>query len=151
MEVHSNDMVGASAREEVGDQCAGLSNPLAVANLGLESWRLGGGLCDDAGGAIGAIEVYRVLRLVRVECLAATETVALHGARRVRGAVEMLVHLHATELVVQSGCAIGAQACALRLAGVRCLRARLEAVGACSRARARDPGERCVGLVVGDV
>jgi hypothetical protein len=63
----------------------------------------------------------------------------------------LLVHLHAAKLVVQSRCAIDAQACALRLTRVWRLRTRLEAVCACSRPCAGNPGERCASLVVGDV
>lgn len=47
--------------------------------------------------------------------------------------------------------AIGAQARALRLAGVGGLGARLEAVRAGPRACAGHPGERCARLVVGNV
>lgn len=151
VQIHGNDMVGASTCEEVGNQRAGLSNPLTVADLWLESWGLGGPLCDYTIHTITTVKVHRVLRLVRVDCLGATDAVRLHRAGGIRGAVALLVELHATELVVQCRGAIGAQTRALRLARVRCLGARLKAVCACPRPCARDPGERCAGLVVGDV
>lgn len=44
MKVHSDNVVCASASEEVGDQGTGLSNPLSVANLGLKGRGLGGRL-----------------------------------------------------------------------------------------------------------
>lgn len=128
MQVHRDDVVGTGACEEIGDQCAGLSNPLAVSHLGLESWGLGDRLCGNAVCAIGAVEVHRALWLGRVGGLAAPQPVHLHRAGRVRGPVTLLVQLHATQLMVQCRRAIGAQAGALRLARVRCLRARLEAV-----------------------
>lgn len=68
-------MVSTSASEQVGDQSTSLGHPLAVPNLRLESWRLGSCLCDDASCAIRAIEVYRVLRLARVNRLAASNAV----------------------------------------------------------------------------
>jgi hypothetical protein len=40
MKIHSNDMICASASEEIGNERAGLGDPLAVTYLGLE----GGGL-----------------------------------------------------------------------------------------------------------
>lgn len=52
---------------------------------------------------------------------------------------------------MQVGGAIGAQPCALGLARVWCLRARLEAVCACPRAGAGDLCQRGTGLVVWDI
>ena len=58
MQIHGYDMVGASACEEVGNQSAGLGHPLAVPDLRLESWRLGGRLCDYAVQTIAVVEVH---------------------------------------------------------------------------------------------
>jgi hypothetical protein len=99
-----------------------------------------------------AVEVVGLVRLVRLERVAALDAVGLGGAGRVRRVVAAiaLVHLHATELVVQRARAVG-HARALRLAGMRRLRARVERVGAGPRARARGLGQRGARLVVGDV
>lgn len=40
VEIHRDNVVGASASQKVRDKGTGLSNPLAVSNLGLESRRL---------------------------------------------------------------------------------------------------------------
>ena len=138
MEIHSNDVISASASQKVCDQGTGLGDPLAVSDLGLESR----GLCDgglarqstrNAGrlgghavGAIGtvvAVEIRSLLSLGRVKRLGTLDTVHLDGACRVRCAAVALVHLHLTELVVQRCRAIG-ETCALRLAWKWRLRAR---------------------------
>ena len=62
VQVHGNDMVSAGACEEVGDQSTSLSNPLAISNLGLESRRLGGRLCDYAICAVCAVCAVKVHR-----------------------------------------------------------------------------------------
>ena len=37
VQVHGDDMIGTRARQQVGDENAGLGNPLLVARLGLEA------------------------------------------------------------------------------------------------------------------
>lgn len=163
MQIHGDYVVCARAREEVCDQCARLRHPLPVSGLGLEHRGLGRVLPGDSMEAVDAVDAVdaicsvdgcRLLRLVRsdgIDRVAAAEAVRLAGAGwRVRVAGVALVHLHATELVVEGGRAIG-QAGALGLSGVRRLRARIEGVGAGARARARILGQRGARLVVGNV
>lgn len=145
MEIHSNDVIRASASQKIRDQSTGLGDPLAVSDLGLESR----GLCDgglarqstrNAGclgghavgtvGSVVAIEVRNLFPLGRVKRLSTLDAVRLDGACRVRGAAVALVQLHFTELVVQRCRAIG-ETCALRLAWKRRLRA-----GSCASPRA---------------
>jgi hypothetical protein len=97
-------------------------------------------------------EVAILLRLVRVDGVAAREAVGLHGAYRIRGrtAAAALVHLHLAKLVVKSGSAIS-HASALRLRRVRSLRPRIECVCAGPGARARSFRERRASLVVGNI
>jgi hypothetical protein len=69
MKIHSNDVVRASAGQEIGNERSSLSNPLAVPDLGLESWGLGGRLSRDAiddGTAIGTMLVVEVAILIRL-------------------------------------------------------------------------------------
>jgi hypothetical protein len=142
MKIHGNDVVRASAGEEVSNQCTSLSNPLTVPDLGLEGWWFGGGHSRKtiaSGAAIStmfmAIEVAILLRLVRLDGVAASDAVGLHGAYRIRSrtAAAALVHLHLTKLVVKSGGSIG-HTSALGLSWVRSLRSRVECVCAGSRA-----------------
>lgn len=42
MQVHSDDMIGASAGQKVGDKSAGLGYPLLIARLWLEHRDFGG-------------------------------------------------------------------------------------------------------------
>jgi hypothetical protein len=133
MEIHRDDVVRARAGEEIGNQRAGLRNPLAVADLGLKGRRLRSRLSreavDDgpaAGARLGA-EVGALVRLVRVAALDAVELGRADEGIRRRAAAAALVDLHPAELVVQRAGAIG-HARALGLAGVRRLRARVEGV-----------------------
>jgi hypothetical protein len=70
MKIHSNDMICASASEEIGNERAGLRDPLAVTNLGLEGGGLRSRLSREAvrdratTGAMLGIEVGRLVRPV---------------------------------------------------------------------------------------
>lgn len=166
VEIHGDDVVSASAGQQVRDQGTGLSNPLAVSDLGLESRRLGGCGCareetwgwgSRAVGAIGFlanVEVGRLVgfvRLARVDRLGTLDAVLLDGARGVPigMAAVALIHLHPTELVVQRCRAIG-YAGAFSLAWEGRLRSRVERVCAGPRAP-RYLGKGRASLVVWNV
>jgi hypothetical protein len=158
MKIHSDDMIRASAGEEVSYQCTSLSYPLTVSDLGLEGWWFGGQHSREtvgsraAVGTIVVVEIAILLGFVRLDSVAAREAVGLHGAYRIRGrtAAAALVHLHLAKLVVKSGGSIG-HASALGLSWVRSLRSRVKCVCTGPRARAWSFRERGASLVVWDI
>jgi len=64
MKIHGDDVVRTSAGQEVSDERARLSNPLAVADLGLKGRRLRRRLSREAVDDRAAVEVGRLVRLV---------------------------------------------------------------------------------------
>lgn len=118
-------MVGTRARQQIGDERARLSNPLAVADHGLKGRRLRRRLSRET------VTVFHV------------SAVGFDGAGRVRrgAAAAALVQLHPTELVVEGRGAVAgaiAQASAFGLPRVWRLRARVECE--CASTRAAAPG-----------
>lgn len=93
VEIHGNNMVGSSTCQKIRDQSTGLSDPLAVSDLGLESWRFcnGGLACQSTGrlSAIGAVDavgamisakVRSLISLGRVKRVGALNAIRLDGA-----------------------------------------------------------------------
>lgn len=107
MKIHCDYVVSASAGEEIRNQRAGLGNPLTVANLGLKGrWLCGRLSYETAKSNVAiyaglAIRSRGLIRLVGVDSLTALDAILLDRARRVWMATGALVHLHATELVVE--------------------------------------------------
>lgn len=145
MEIHSYNVIGASACEKVGNQGTRLSNPLAVSDLRLEGWRLRDGwlACQSTGyagclGATGAVdavgsvisvEVRRLLAFCRVKRVATLDAIRFDRAGRVRSSAIALVQLYLAELLVQRRRAIR-KTRALRLPWVGRLWTRVERVSA---------------------
>lgn len=80
VEIHGNDMVGASAGQKVGDECASQGNPLLVPGLGLEGGGVGR-LLEIVGseGRLGSVGSFVLVAGAVTTTLAGIGAEAGHG------------------------------------------------------------------------